>query len=340
MRHYELQKKILPLNANMKWYFTFLSIVGLLLSLSSCWEKNVSFSTASSDTIPMRYAQNIVIVRDSLFYQVDLTDPWHEGRILHSYILIDSANAPKTTDLPVSHGTTVIQTPLRHSVVFNTAHAFLLQMLGATDAIEGVADARYMQIPEIHRRIRQGKVADCGDSMAPDLEKIINIKADAVWLSPFEDSGGYGRIGEIGIPVIECADYMETSALGRAEWMRFYGLLVGKENEADSLFDIVEHSYLELASQAQAAGNGRSIITERLTGSTWYVPGGRSSKGRLIADANGQYAWSSDNHSGSLALSYETVLRCVGIQLHRSGAVYLQPVRIRISRLHKDEVFL
>ena len=55
--------------------------------------------------------------------------------------------------------------------------------------------------------------------MKPDIERIIDLRADAILLSPFENSGGYGRLEQIGVPIIECADYMETSALGRAEWM-------------------------------------------------------------------------------------------------------------------------
>ena len=82
--------------------------------------------------------------------------------------------------------------------------------------------------------------------MSPDIEKIIDLNADAVLLSPFENSGGYGRIESIGIPIIECADYMETSPLGRAEWMKFYGLLTGKEEETDSLFRKIEQQYLTL----------------------------------------------------------------------------------------------
>ena len=76
--------------------------------------------------------------------------------------------------------------------------------------------------------------------------KIIDLHPDAIMLSPFENSGGYGRVEKLNIPIIECADYMETSALGRAEWMRFYGLLFGQAQKADSLFAEVEKNYNEL----------------------------------------------------------------------------------------------
>ena len=54
---------------------------------------------------------------------------------------------------------------------------------------------------------------------------------------------------ELDIPIIECADYMETSALGRAEWMRFYGLLFGVAPQADSLFAEVDSCLFNLFSE-------------------------------------------------------------------------------------------
>ena len=75
----------------------------------------------------------------------------------------------------------------------------------------------------------------------------------ALLLSPFENSGGYGKLDELKIPIIECAEYMETSALGRAEWMKFYGILFGCKQTADSLFKVVEHNYLSLKAKAKTS---------------------------------------------------------------------------------------
>ncbi|MBR5633605.1 MAG: ABC transporter substrate-binding protein, partial [Prevotella sp.] len=184
------------------------------------------------DTIRMKYAENIVIVRDSAVTKVELRNPWGEG-VLHTYWLV-----AKDANFSPSEGT-VVRVPLQRSVVFNTAHASLLLMLDADNAIAGVADLKYMLLPEIHRRVRletNGKIVDCGDAMMPDIEKIVELDADAILLSPFENSGGYGQLEKLGVPIVECAEYMETSALGRAEWMRFYGMLFGCEQRADSLF--------------------------------------------------------------------------------------------------------
>jgi len=298
----------------------------LLMFLAGCRQGRVATTAFQGDTLRLKYAENIVIVRDSAVTKVELRNPWGEG-VLQTYWLVS-----KEADFSPSEGT-VVRVPLQRSVVFSTAHASLLLMLDADDAIAGVADLKYMLLPEIHRRVNfdefstqnasEKPIVDCGDAMSPDIEKIVELNADAILLSPFENSGGYGQLEKLGVPLIECAEYMETSALGRAEWMRFYGLLFGCEQRADSLFAEVEREYLRMKEgplpPPSPKGEGavsrekqKSILTERLTGGTWYVAGGRSSVGRLIADAGGDYAWADDAHSGSLPLSFETVLDKAG----------------------------
>lgn len=98
------------------------------------------------------------------------------------------------------------------------------------DRIVGVCDAQYIQIPDIQKRLRlaegaKGKIEDCGSSMSPNIERIIALKPDAIILSPYEGQS-LGRLGKLGVPIILAADYMETSSLGRAEWMRFFAWLV------------------------------------------------------------------------------------------------------------------
>ena len=286
-------------------------LIAALLSLSGCRKSRLSTSDAVGDTIPLRYAQNLTMVRFADGILVELKDPWHEGRILHRYWLTEDSNSKRSslhTSLSSLHSPlSSIRFPLQRSVVFNTAHASLIGMLNATDRIAGVADLKYMLLPDVQRRVQQGEIVDCGNSMSPDIEQIVSLHADAILLSPFENSGGYGRLEKLGIPIIECADYMETSPLGRAEWMRFYGLLFGCSQQADSLFSMVERAYCALRDSVSTSAPLK-ILTERLTGSTWYVPGGKSTMGRLIADAGATYAWADDDHSGSLALSFETVL--------------------------------
>lgn len=275
-----------------------------LLLLASCGGGGKGVSRLEGgDTLKLRYAEYLTLVQHEGYMEASLRNPWDTTRLLHTYLLIDR-EAPLPAHLPVG---TLLRVPLDHSLVYTSVHCSLLQTLGAIEAIRGVCDLKYIKLQEISDRVAEGSIADCGNGMSPDVERIIDIHPDAILLSPFENSGGYGRIDKLGIPLIECADYMETSPLGRAEWMRFYGRLFGKAQQADSLFAVVESNYLALKAQAAKAEGRPSVLCELKTGATWYVPGGRSTTGILCQDAGGHYLFADDTHSGSVPLAFETV---------------------------------
>lgn len=287
-------------------------IIVLTVLLCSCGG-TMKPSRSGGDTVRMRYARGLTIVMHEGYTEAIVANPWKAGTVLHRYLLVgDSAEAAKLKAEGVSAGADIVKVPLERSVVYTTAHCQLLEYLGEANRIRGVCDREYILIPDIQHRIKAGKIADCGNAMAPMIEKIIALNPDALFISPFENSGGYGKVEKLGVPIIEVADYMEPTALGRAEWMRFYGMLFGCEERADSLFNVVDSCYQQLKAQAKALPRGRSIITERLTGSVWYLPGGQSSVAQIIRDANGSYAFSDDKHSGSLALPFEQVLAKAG----------------------------
>ena len=222
----------------------------------------------------------------------------------------------------------IVRTPICSSAVFTSPHCQLFYELGCQNAIRGVCDSKYILIEDIQKRLGMPEVAssasgsckssasstsaslpivDCGSGMQPDVEKIIALHPEALLISPFENSGGYGKLDNLNIPIIETADYMETSPLGRAEWIKFYGLLYGAD-KADSLFAAIEKGYLSLKAQAAKLPKGLSVLTERKMGSVWYSPGGKSTMGILLKDANARYIFVDDEHSGSLSLSPEQVI--------------------------------
>ena len=293
-----------------KYLFSLLAAV-LLLSCSG--RKNPQQEAGS--TVAFRYARLIhVEQRADGSRLVTIDNPWKAGKALHRYLLVPSDVVPSgaTVSHQTEHGATVVRVPLRRSIVFTSVHAALAAELGAEEQLAGVADLKYMKVPFVQQGVADGRLVDCGDGMAPLVEKIIDAGADAILLSPFENSGGYGRLEDIDIPLIECAEYMEPSPLARAEWMRFYGMLYGREREADSLFQVVDSCYQALCHEAREAGEGRSVLVDKQTGSVWYMPGGRSTIGQMLQDAGARYPYADDTHSGSLSLPFEAVLERAG----------------------------
>lgn len=278
----------------------------LLLLLVSCRGNGVLSETSEGDTLQLHYAQHLQIVEHEGYTEAVLLNPWQAGRVLHRYYMVpkseDSEEVSKLLEKRMDGD--IVRTPVKRSVIFTAPHCQLLYELACEDAIKGVCDMQYIHA----RQFDRSRVVDCGQAMQPMIEKIIDLHPEALLASPYENSGGYGKLEHLGVPVIEAADYMETSPLGRAEWMKFYGRLFGCEQRADSLFHAVDSAYQTLCEKASKMPQGRSILTERKTGNVWYTPGGQSTIGRMLADAHAAYPWAEDKHAGSLALSVEQVV--------------------------------
>lgn len=296
-----------------------LSFIGNLLI--GCTIASINRTSDGGDTIALRYAQQLSLIQYKGYVQATLANPWKEDAVLHSYVLVPKG---RVGDSLLQHDAqlqameaTVVRTPIAHAVVFTTSHCSLLYDLHAQQALSGVCDLAYINLPDVQRRAKlrpkdTAAVVDCGSSMQPDVERIMQLHPEVLLVSPFEQSGGFGKLATLNIPIIETADYMETSALGRAEWMKFYGLLFGRALQANALFAQVDSNYHALMAKAQQTREKISAFTERRMGSVWYVPGGRSTIAQLLRDARVTYPFADDTHSGSLALSFETVLNEAG----------------------------
>ena len=334
----------------MKKLYILLCGATVALLMAACQGgKTAAADAEAGDTLEMKYAKLLTIVKhgdgeeasgaaedaDYQYAEVNVANPWKAGTLLHRYILIPKGEeGDKTVAMLAKRRSTgarcttdTVRTPVERSAVFIAPHCQLMYELGCQQAIRGVCDLDYINIPDVKKRVAaagstsdQNPIVDCGSSMAPDIERIIALKPEAILVSPFENSGGYGKLDKLHIPIIEAADYMESSPLGRAEWMKFYGMLFGNkegksngisgscESKADSLFAKIEKEYLKLKAEAGKLPKGLSILTERKTGNVWYVPGGQSTIGILLKDANARYIFSDDQHSGSLAMSPEQIL--------------------------------
>ena len=317
-----------------KLYILLCGATAALLMAACQGGKTAAADAEAGDTLEMKYAKLLTIVKhgdgeetsdaaegiDYQYAEAVIANPWKAGTMLHRYILIPKGKeGDKTVAMLAKRRSTgarcttdTVRTPLESNLVFTAPHCQLLTELGCQNAITGVCDKDYINIPDIKSRAQaDAKVAhpimDCGSSMQPDIERIIALHPEALLISPFENSGGYGKLDKLRIPVIETADYMETSPLGRAEWIKLYGLLLGS-SKADSLFSAIEKEYLQLKAEAAKLPLGLSILTERKTGNVWYVPGGKSTMGILLRDAHARYIFADDTHSGSLSMSPEQII--------------------------------
>lgn len=283
----------------------FISFLSIAVSLSSCGNKSGVGVSSSGDTIRYRYATLLTRIAHDRYDEIIINDPWKKGHVLHKYCLVKRADSAQVGNLPV--GSDVVYLPVNRAVVATAPLCQLMLWLQAPTVIKGVCDAEYVNITELQKLIAQGTITSCGSSMAPSLEQMAVLHPQVLFMSSYEN-GSFSMLKRLKAPVIECVEYMEPNALARAEWMRFYGLLIGKERQADSLFTQVEKSYKNLVALAAKAKQRPMVLTERVTGGTWYCPGGASSMATLFSDANARYVFAHDTHSGSLSLAPEAVV--------------------------------
>jgi len=290
--------------------FVYFFVVVILASSCGGKQKNTNPSgkkaestllSEQSDSI--RYARGFEVEHHNGYIEVNVRDPWNDGKLLQRYLLVHR-DKKLPTNMPKG---TVVRVPIRNAAVYTSVHCSALAELDATDEIIGICETRYIIAPKIRSLIKSGRIADIGESTAPNVEKMIAIGAEVILASPFNNNG-YGAVEKIGIPIIECADYMESDPLGRAEWLKFFGLLTGRSALADSLFRATEASYLQTKSLTSNVAHKPKLLTGMRYGSTWYVSSGESFMAKLFSDAGADYMFSDLKGAGGTPMSFESVL--------------------------------
>lgn len=275
----------------------------LILTVCGCGGRHSS-PAGSQNGVPdtLLYARGFTISHCAGYDVVTVRDPWDTLKTRHTYILIDR-DIEEPAGLPEG---TVIRVPVEKAVIYTSVHAAMAEQLDVTDAVVGVCEPQYIQSSAILDRISQGTIADLGPSSSPNIEKIIDLDAGIIIASPFENAG-YGAAEKIGVPIVEAADYMESHPLGRSEWVKFYGLLFGKKELADSLFKATAARYNGLKKLASNCSDRPTLLLEKMYGPAWALPPDDSYTVMMHRDAGADYVFSGTGVSSGAPLAFEAV---------------------------------
>jgi len=142
----------------------------------------------------------------------------------------------------------------------------------------------------MRKRVDAGKVTDVGIDKGMNLEVLFSLKPQLVMsYTMSSDLGQLRKIKELGIPTVINAEYLEEHPLGRAEWIKFMALFFGKEREADSIFNVIEHEYLTTQKLTTSTNSRPTVLSGIVYGDTWFMPGGKNYAAKLLTDAGTQY---------------------------------------------------
>jgi len=257
-----------------------------------------------SSFIRVRYASGFRFESNEDGTLLILSDPLKTGREIARYRLIT-----KESGMKMKEGITDIMIPVKSMAASSTTHAGFLSALGAGAQLMGCNNPERLYDTLLFNRYLNGKLASTGRDLEYNLEFLISSKPDLVLQTGIDGQFNPDpRLTGMGIPVMYLLEWMEPTPLGRAEWIKVFGMITGKSREADSLFQLIEGNYLRLAKLGREAQDKVKVVTGNVFKGTWYMPGGKNYMTIFFEDAGMEYIWKNTDQSASLALSFESVV--------------------------------
>ncbi len=293
----------------------YLILLFNFLLINACKQSSKPQKNTQTSSI-FKYAQHIQIKNYGEYKILKITGAY-PGAPDYNYVLKKTKKS-----LPDSlKSYQVINIPLKNIVVTSTTHLTPLKILGLKAKLIGFPNTSYISDTEFRKLVKNGQIKELGNERQINTEKLLMLHPDLL----MQFSSGSGQNSDEtfiknNIPVLYNADWMEQNPLGRAEWLKIFGILFNKEKLADSIFSQIEARYIKIKKQIDTITQKPLVFQGGVFGDKWFVPGGRSYAAQLIKDAGGQYLWQNDTHNGSITLNFENVL----LQLPKAD-IWLNP---------------
>lgn len=266
---------------------------------------SVETETPASDIVEIRFAKNFTLeYRDGykLLTVHIASDPAAQEV---SYLLV-----PKSVEvLPDAGQATIIRTPVESFVSMSSTYLPFLEQIGKLESVVAVDDPTYIYNKTIRLWAAEGIIETVGGTMGgdEDIEKLIELNPDIVMTSASSTAlGSNPKLKETGIKVVENADYLEQSPLGRAEWGLFVAAFFDLEKVAADHFNKVVQEYEEVKALTQNLEKKVTVFNNTDYQGTWYMPGADSYPAQLLQDAGAEFVFA-DHPGSTVPLSFEAV---------------------------------
>jgi iron complex transport system substrate-binding protein len=286
----------------MKHYL--LSLFTLVFLFSCSGNKTAQNVETISDSLKINYAEGFKVNYHSDYKEVIVMSPWVKGTVYARYYLVNDVKIRTPAD------GVKVKIPVTSIAATSVTHFEFLHLLNELQTVTGVCSPKIIYNADITKRLAEGKITDLGDAFNINVEKTLQLNPSAVMMSGYNQNDPYAqRVSQAGIPVLFNNEWMETTLLARAEWIKFVAAFYDKEKQADSIFADIDKRYNDIKAKAFSVKNKPRIMAGSNFRGTWYVPSGRNFMGRLFADAGSSYFYENDTTAGSLPLNVETVLK-------------------------------
>lgn len=234
--------------------------------------------------IAVEYATGFSVRDTNGIRLVDVGDKYH-------FALVQDA------EMAVPEGFTKIKVPVERTICMTALQLSNFTILDAHDVVKGITGTKNLFNEDILARVKDGRTVKIGMEGNFDTEMVLAANPDVIFISPSK-RGGYDAIKETGITLVPHLGYQELNPLGQAEWIKFVGMFIGKEKEANEVFAGIEHRYHELKEKAAATTTRPTVLSGEMHYGNWHAVGGKNYLAQIFRDAGADYVINDEETSG------------------------------------------
>lgn len=288
----------------MTKFYSFLIII--LVAFVSCKNEPSQPTKAIEKTAnTCKYAKGLHIYRYDKYTVVKVTQPWPDAKEGFTYIM--QQKGAVVPDSLIKY--TAISVPIKSVVVTSTTHIPSLEALGTENTLVGFPGIDYISSVKTRALINSGNVKEAGANESLNTEVLLDLAPQAVVAFGINSTNKtLAALEQSGLKVIYNGDWTEQSPLGKAEWIKFFGALYAMDATAEMLFNTIEKDYNDAMKLVQKASTKPTVMAGAIFQDQWFLPQGNSWASLFLKDAGANYLWANSNGTGSLSLSFETVL--------------------------------
>ncbi len=265
------------------------------LALTGCGSKSEPANTEGlvfSHSYPLDYAQQFTAdCYEGGYTMVNIPDSDEK-------FLVVPQDAAEVDGLPAD--VTVLRQPVENIYLVSTSVMDLFVHLDGLDSIAlSGTRAEGWYLPEAQQAMEEGRIAYAGKYSAPDYEQILaancglSIQNTMILHTPEVKE----QLERFGIPVLVERSSYESGPLARMEWIKLYGILLGKEELAEQVFAAQEAAIQPVLAQEPT---GRSCAFFSLTsGNLATVRKGNDYVAKMIEMAGGSYVFADLTDNGN-----------------------------------------
>ena len=282
----------------------FIPVLIYILISISCKNKVIKVDIKHRFENNIKYANGFDIITKNGIKKLIIKSPYQNSKDVFEYQIKN-----KTVSKNINKNNLIIEVPITKIVVTSTTHIPMVELLNEEATVIGFPYSKYVSSEKTRQLIDSGNITEIGKENSLNTEILLDLEPEiVVGYSVSSADKSLTTIKKAGINVIYNGDWLEETPLGRAEWIKFFGVLFNKEKQADSIFKIIETNYLEAKKIALTAIKKPTILSGAIMSKDiWNLPAGDSFVAQFLKDANLDYLWKNSKGKGSLSLSFESV---------------------------------